>query len=135
MERQSIPTYGLSPLAEVPEEEVMDPENLPVPISSSESDVDSDLDGDLAVAAASYLSHEPFESGDQEDYMVVRASLNWDSRAEELHEQWLNAVRERFHRDKEKQERLILAFQMGQAALRCATREAGTKVEEQKDRK
>merc|ERR1711994_135079 len=33
MERQSIPTYGLSPLAEVPEEEVMDPENFPVPIS------------------------------------------------------------------------------------------------------
>ena len=64
--------------------------------------------------------------------MVVRASQNWDSRAEELHEQWLNAVRERFHRDKEKQERLILAFQIEQAALRRATRAANIKVEERK---
>ena len=67
--------------------------------------------------------------------MVVRASLNWDSRVEELLEQWLNAVRERFHRDKEKQERLILAFQIEQAALRRATQEANIKVKEQKDRR
>ena len=124
-----------SPLAEVPEEEVTDLEDMPDPNSSSESDVDSDLDGDLAVAAASYLSHEPFESGDQEDYMVVRASLNWDSRAEELLEQWLHAVQERFYRGKEKQERLILAFQIEQAALRRATQEANIKVKEQKDRR
>ena len=137
MERQSNPTYGLSPLAEIPEEEVIEPVIDPgdIPISSSESDVDSDLDGDLAVAAASYLSHEPFESGDQEDCMVVRVPQEWDSRAEELEEQWLNAVRERFPRDKEKRERLILAFQIEQAALRCATKEANKKVEEQKDRR
>merc|ERR1712235_95660 len=69
MERRSHPTYGLSPLAEIPEEEVIEGVIDPgdIPISSSESDVDSDLDGDLAVAAASYLSHEPFESGDQDD--------------------------------------------------------------------
>ena len=59
----------------------------------------------------------------------------WDSRVEELEEQWLNAVRERFPRDKEKRERLILAFQFEQAALRCATKEANKKVEEQKDRR
>ena len=41
-----------SPLAEVPEGEVMDLEDMPDPNSSSESDVDSDLDGDIAVAAA-----------------------------------------------------------------------------------
>ena len=143
MERQSNPTYGLSPLAEVPEEaslpdqEVIEPVIDPgdIPLSPSESDVDSDLDGDVAVAAASYLSYDPFESGDQEDSEVVRRPREWDNRAEELEQQWLRAVRERFPRDKEKRERLILAFQYEQVALHCATQEANHKVEENKDRR
>ena len=123
---QPPPTYGLSPLAEVPV-----PED---PYYSSESEVDSDLDTDMAVVAAPYLSLDPFESGDQDDYMEVRASLNFDSRVEELFEQWVDAVEERFKDDKEKQARLIHAFQIEQEALRLAMQDANLKVKEQKDK-
>ena len=124
---QPPPTYGLSPLAEVPV-----PED---PYYSSESEVDSDLDTDMAVVAAPYLSLDPFESGDQDDYMEVRASLNFDSRVEELFEQWVDAVEERFKDDKEKQARLIHAFQIEQEAFRLAMQDANLKVKEQKDKK
>ena len=105
------------------------------PYYSSESEVDSDLDTDMAVVAAPYLSLDPFESGDQDDYMEVRASLNFDSRVEELFEQWVDAVEERFKDDKEKQARLIHAFQIEQEAFRLAMQDANLKVKEQKDNK
>ena len=66
----------------------------------------------MAVVAAPFLSLDPFESGDQEEYMEVRAALNWNCRLDELFEQWFDAVAERFPDDKEKQDRLILAFQI-----------------------
>ena len=56
----------------------------------------------MAVVAASSLSLDPFESGDQEEYMEVRAALNWCSRWEELFKLWTEAIAERFPDDEEK---------------------------------
>ena len=110
---QPPPTYGLSPLAEVPVSEDA--------YYSSESEVDSDLDTDMAVVAAPYLSLDPFESGDQDEYMEVRASLNFDSRVEELFEQWVDVVEERFPDDKENRLDSYMHFKLNKKLfdLRC----------------
>ena len=77
---------------------------------TSSSEEDSDLATDLAVVAASSLSLDPFESGDQEEYMEVRVALNWCSRWEELFKLWTEAIANRFPDDEEKQARLTLAL-------------------------
>ena len=89
----------------------------------------------MAVVAAPFLSLDPFESGDQEEYMEVRAALNWNCRLDELFEQWLDAVAERFPDDKEKQGRLMLALKREVETWQCASREMLKKKEEQKDKK
>ena len=89
----------------------------------------------MAVVAAPFLSLDPFESGDQEEYMEVRAALNWNCRLDELFEQWLDAVAERFPDDKEKQGRLMLALKREVENWQCASREMLKKKEDQKDKK
>ena len=89
----------------------------------------------MAVVAAPFLRLYPFESGDQDEYMEVRAALNFNCRVDELFEQWLDAVAERFPDDKEKQERLIRAFQIEQEAFRIAYQELNRNKQEQKDKK
>ena len=85
--------------------------------------------------AAPFLSLDPFESGDQEEYMEVRAALNWNCRLDELFEQWFAALAERFPDDKAKRERLILALQLEAETWQRASQEMLQKKEEQKDKK
>ena len=66
--------------------------------------------------------------------MEVRASLNFDSRVEELFEQWVDVVEERIKDDKEQQARLIHAFQIEQEAFRLVMQDANLKAKEQKDK-
>ena len=122
---QPLPSYGLAPLAtEVPVSEEA--------YYSSESEEDSDLETDMAVVAAPFISLDPCESGDQDEYMEVRAALNWNCRVDELFEQWFDAVAERFPDDKEKQDRLILAFQIEAEPWKLAYQEMEQKKQEQK---
>ena len=58
-------------------------------VNSSSSEEDSDLGTDAAVVAAPFISLDPCESGDQDEYMEVRAALNWNCRVDELFEQQL----------------------------------------------
>ena len=64
--------------------------------------------------------------------MEVRAALNFNCRVDELFEQWLDVVAERFPDDKEKQERLIHAFHIEHEAFRRAYQEMNYKKQEQK---
>ena len=89
----------------------------------------------MAVVAAPFLSLDPCESGDQEEYMEVRAALNWNCRLDELFEQWFDAVAERFPDDKDKQDRLILAFQIEAEAWKRAYQEMEQKKTEKKGHK
>ena len=82
--------------------------------------------------AAPFLSLDPFESGDQEEYMEVGAALNWNCRLDELFEQWFAALAERFPDDKAKRERLILALQLEAETWQRASQEMLQKKEEQK---
>ena len=65
----------------------------------------------------------------------MRAALNWNCRVDELFEQWFDAVAERFPDDKDKQDRLILAFQIEAEAWKRAYQEMEQKKQEQKDKK
>ena len=102
---------------------------------SPSSGEDSERGTDTAVVAAPFLSLDPFESGDQEEYMEVRAALNWNCRLDELFEQWFAALAERFPDDKAKRERLRLALQLEAETWQRASQEMLRKKEEQKGKK
>ena len=89
----------------------------------------------MAVVAAPFLSLDPLESGDREEYMEVRAALTWSCRLEELFKQWSEAIAERFPDDEEKQARLMLAFKREAENWQCASQEIFKEKKEQKDKK
>ena len=67
---------------------------------TSSSGEDSDLETDLAVVAASFISLDPYCSGDQDECMEVRVALDCSSRWEELFELWKEAIKEKIQRMK-----------------------------------
>ena len=102
---------------------------------TSSSGEDSDLDTDLAVVAASFISLDPFCSGDQDECTEVRVAPHCPNRWEELFDLWKEAVKEKFPDDEEKQARLIRALRRETENWHRVSQEKLQEKKKQKDQK